>query len=409
MDYPSLGILTHQWDKIWNSQKDMDIAKVRIKFRDFINFVTFGYFKKVFKILCILTAISVLKHTFNPFGHNEIGSFEWTVRVTGIKFGKLPFACSGTLISNRHILTAQHCANGNRSGFKVEFYNSRLLRGQQFYSRKVYFPSEEVNKKFELEKNLYIQRSPWNPYALDIAILEIDPVNITPINLPKSHDEIDYHTNQISIANGFGKHADGCFSCLREYEVKIKDGKTCYKEFLHLRSPKLFLIEIPQRFPSICTSQHKVLKGDSGGPIMQRLKNEWVIVGVASHEYSIYDGFTRTVIDYYVSVTELLPWIHDVINNGTDIGNTSIVKILDVDADKTSGKFFASCVLICIYLRWFIMAITCHKRLYLIKTLPLRIQRPAIKCLKFLAKIFMIPNLNVFKAYLSFIFDGNCH
>ena len=245
-------------------------------------------------------------------------SKEWTVLV---KIANTSYFCTGVLVSDRHVITARHCLAGG--DLEVKFLNVKEISDKQFKVLNSFYPSE--NLEIGEEYNLKLQSYKWRKgYSIDIAILEIEPIiGIEPINLPNRENN---YTKETHVVNGFG----GMFplGCpLTEYEVTLKNGKECYKDYLKKSVFKIFLdlfesnalpledlpyLE-PNFYPYICSTMHSVRKGDSGGPIMLEVsRNEWILIGIGSH--ATHHKKVDEMIDYHVSVIEMLPWIESIIN-----------------------------------------------------------------------------------------------
>ncbi|XP_012937004.1 transmembrane protease serine 9 [Aplysia californica] len=226
--------------------------------------------------------------------------------------------CSGTLISDRHVITAAHCFDS------LKGYMPRLVIGE--YDRSVDRPRGElVTTSYNVTKHPRYSRSLYN---YDVAVLTLDspiPLEtyecIHPICLPKPGQDFPIGT-ECTVA-GWGSTIKGTpaktSKVLLKTKVPIVEGSLCIQKF-----GRLFFPEI-----EICagdiTGQKDSCEGDSGGPLMcEELQQSNVLPNADDAEEQIL--YLAGVISsgpnpcgqvnvpaIYTKITAVVDWIHSFI------------------------------------------------------------------------------------------------
>jgi len=219
------------------------------------------------------------------------GEFPWQASLqtsSGFHF------CGGSIVSDRWIVTAAHCADANRRMYVVLGQHDKDTRRQGA-------PERHLVEKIILHEG-------WLPYKrhsttdTDIAVLKLaEPIKswnkyVQPIDLP-NHNEHFY--GQQCMISGWGSLYylnSRSPNVLQKLMVGVLPENQC-----RAKGRGSYHTCVQKRGSSACS-------GDSGGPLACISKNtgDWVLVGAASY---VYGSCSTTMPTVYSDVPYHREWI----------------------------------------------------------------------------------------------------
>lgn len=210
-----------------------------------------------------------------------LGSFPYQVSIYESMF----ITCGGSIISEKHVLTAAHCLYYGRS-FEVGLGNVHLNR----------------QKKLSVEKKIVHPQYDPETYCSDIGILVLkSPLvfsnSIRAIALPKGNEKV--RDSMMMVASGWGQTR--AVPSLKFVHVPIVNHKKCVENY---KGTPVIVTERDICAGYLGTGGKDTCQGDSGGPLVANNTLYGVTsrgIGCASPNYP----------GVYASVTYFRKWITD--------------------------------------------------------------------------------------------------
>merc|ERR1719189_318282 len=217
----------------------------------------------------------------------EVNEFPWQVGLVS-RNGKTPW-CGGTLISDRHVLTAAHCtAGGSTRSIKVLLGEHRI----------------DDNSYTIMPISAITDDPTYNDgnFQNDFSILTlVEPVTfsatIAPARMPAETSKT--FAGDLATVSGWGTLASGGNqpSVLHSVEVTVTTNDQCAQAYGN---------NIGDMNICAADSGKDSCQGDSGGPLVVQENGRYVIAGVVSWGYGCaYDGYPGV----YARTTYRKDWI----------------------------------------------------------------------------------------------------
>ncbi|CAI6343919.1 unnamed protein product [Macrosiphum euphorbiae] len=232
-------------------------------------------------------------------GGQESEKFHWPWQVAVLN-GFQEVICGGTLVAPGWVLTAAHCSR------------QKLFVILKEYDLSVY-EGDEIRVRVER----IIIHPRYNPNTIDndMALLklraldlEIDGgLNLQPACLPPSDFQRRKRKPKMCVVIGWGKvqSQDSYGSrILREARVPIVGQRTCRSAYWRYQiTDNMFCAGYRDGRSDTCS-------GDSGGPLLCKMRGRWTVVGVTSFGYGC---GRRSKYGIYANVANHVLWITSVI------------------------------------------------------------------------------------------------
>ncbi|XP_075727359.1 venom protease isoform X2 [Rhipicephalus microplus] len=224
------------------------------------------------------------------------GQFPWMVFLVVHNRKGQSFQCGGTILTQRHILTAAHCIYPNglvAVGAEAYYGNIHKRHGKRLRVTKV-IPHAKYNEK---------------SFSHDIAVFVVEKpfqfgTNARPICIPTAPVNIA-GTDNIVAGWGFIREGGPGTHLLKYTTVTVQPNHICYADYRGFDSRVMYCA-----YKTATDS----CQGDSGGPAMYRVSggHRYVEVGIVSYGH----GCAReNVPGVYTRVDVFAPWLKQVVGS----------------------------------------------------------------------------------------------
>ena len=221
----------------------------------------------------------VVQRTSKVVGGNETydGEFPWTVSVRRNDHHH----CGGVIVASRWILTAAHCVQSRVP-------SSFIIRIGEFdLHRPDYHTTDYSVEKIVIHENYsgLIKSSLSNINGADIALIKTKRnIIMNEHAWPVCFPSVDHtYSGQEAIVVGWGKShekSDSYSERLQKAKLPIIDNNVCRHWF------RMAGRDMPINEKIICAGYkdggRDACHGDSGGPLLSKINDQWSVIGVVS-------------------------------------------------------------------------------------------------------------------------------
>ncbi|XP_062549587.1 transmembrane protease serine 9-like isoform X2 [Armigeres subalbatus] len=244
------------------------------------------------------------------------GEFPWQAALYQEEDGNFSYACGGSLISDRFVLTAAHCVINPNNGFKLAVGRLKVTLG-----------AHELGVEDECVQNVRVRKIFVYPeynmdhFKHDLALVElygrvVFTNRVLPICVDMSDHENDGFYRQHGKVPGWGyTEIDALSNWLRMTELPFVNYTTCLAS-----NPAVFSNTIYEgMFCAGFANGSSVCNGDSGGGLITYQRDHWMLKGIVSFT-ALKDG-PQNVCDSkeytgFVKVRYYREWLKNVTEQG---------------------------------------------------------------------------------------------
>jgi secreted trypsin-like serine protease len=233
------------------------------------------------------------------------GEYPWQAQIS---YSGQGHTCGGSLITDRWILTAGHCAKG------LSADRIFIVLGEHQLSA-----NDGTEQVYTVDKIVvHPNFNPKEPHYNDIALIRLNRAvtfndYVQTIDLPGLNDDF---TGQNAVATGWGWTkpfslwgGNTSEDILQEGVLPIHDNLACDSVSIFPR--KLKSVELCAGYSS---GGQGTCHGDSGGPLVVKKNGKWTLVGVVSWG----QGLRCSTYGVFARVTSFISWIKNIIDDSTD-------------------------------------------------------------------------------------------
>ncbi|XP_063698233.1 uncharacterized protein LOC134829167 [Culicoides brevitarsis] len=240
-------------------------------------------------------------------GNTEFGEYPWQAAILKKDARESVYVCGGTLIDQKHILTAAHCVS------QLHPHELRIRLGEWDVNHDVeFYPFVERDAAQIIIHPQYYAGTLEN----DIAIIKFDrPVDMSQaphIGVPCLPDPRNDFTGKRCYTTGWGKDAFGdggkYQNILKEVDVPVISPGQCQAQLRNTRLGYNYNLS-PAMLCAGGEEGKDACKGDGGGPLVCEHNNVWYLAGIVS--WGIGCGHAN-VPGVYVKVAHFNQWINHV-------------------------------------------------------------------------------------------------
>nr|XP_029732815.1 serine protease gd-like [Aedes albopictus] len=238
--------------------------------------------------------------------HNQVGQFPWAVPLFQRNSASIPeYFCGGTILTDRHILTAAHCVNNMRPEDILAIPGKYNISDLSAEKGAVHANVQQIvsHEDYDSTSEHLVDQD------ADIAILRLErslrfTSFIKPICLWRNQNPLSVDSNQKGLVSGWGHTGNGHTNVPFYYTSTIVSKQQCGDNLGY---------SIPNRARLFCGdgSGSVACNGDSGSALAMKSNNRFYLRGVVSKavldEITLKCDTNKYVI--YADVPKFIRWI----------------------------------------------------------------------------------------------------